>query len=65
VEPLRPNYAGHEGKFVAIDIRSGEIVIADEDFHRLCDRMIAEGVNKTAAIMRVPAKDEPYYRIGV
>lgn len=64
VEPIRTDFTGYEGKFVAIDIRTGVIVMADDDHHRLCDRMIAEKINRTAGITRVPAKGELRVRIG-
>lgn len=61
MEPIRTDFSGYEGKYVAIDLRTGEIVMADDDYNRLADRMIAEKVNRHASIRRVPAPDEPQY----
>jgi hypothetical protein len=30
MEPIRTDFRGHEGQYVAIDARTGKIVIADE-----------------------------------
>jgi hypothetical protein len=30
VEPLRTDFTGYEGKYVAIDARTGEVVLSDE-----------------------------------
>ena len=65
MEPIRVDYTGYEGMFVAIG-KDGEIVLADEDYHRLCDRLLATGLNKGSAVWGpVPRKGEPRYRIGV
>ncbi len=60
MEPIRTDFAGYEGMYVAIDHRTGKIVLADEDLHRLADRMKAEQVTH-AAIRRVPRVGEPQY----
>ncbi len=39
MEPIRTDFAGYEGMYVAIDHRTGKIVMADGDHHRLADRM--------------------------
>jgi hypothetical protein len=31
IEPIRTDFKGYEGKFVALDARTGKIVLADED----------------------------------
>ncbi|MHB1468664.1 MAG: hypothetical protein ACYCU0_05425 [Solirubrobacteraceae bacterium] len=31
MQPIRTDFTGYEGKFVAIDARTGEVVLADED----------------------------------
>ncbi len=60
MEPIRTDFAGYEGLYVAIDHRTGTIVMADEDHHRLADRMKSEQVTH-AAIRRVPRVGEPQY----
>ncbi|MEO7836608.1 MAG: hypothetical protein ABIS21_03070 [Acidimicrobiales bacterium] len=60
MEPIRTDFAGYEGMYVAIDHRTGKIVMADENHHRLADRMKAEKVTH-AAIRRVPRVGEPQY----
>lgn len=57
---IKTDFTGYEGKYVAVDLRTGEIVLADEDHHRLADRMKGKAVTH-AAIRRVPRKDEPQY----
>jgi hypothetical protein len=64
VEPIRTDFRGYEGKFVAVDARTGAIVMADDDYHSLCDRMDEAKLGPSAAITRVPLPDEPRYRIG-
>jgi hypothetical protein len=64
VEPIRTDFSGYEGKFVAIDIRTGVIVLADEDYHELCRRLRETGLNRTAGVTRVPLPDEPTFRLG-
>lgn len=64
MEPIRTDFRGYEGKFVATHLRSGDIVMADEDYHALCDRLIATGLNLQAEVSYVPMADEPRYRIG-
>lgn len=60
MEPIRTDFAGYEGMYVAIDHRTGKIVIADVDHHRLADRMKADRITH-AAIRRVPRAEEPQY----
>jgi hypothetical protein len=36
VEPPRTDFTGYEGKYVAIDVRTGEVVLADEDRTLAC-----------------------------
>ena len=33
MEPIRTDFKGYEGQYVAIDLRTGKIVIADKDPH--------------------------------
>jgi hypothetical protein len=61
-EPIRTDFSGYEGKYVAADLRARQVVMADDDYNQLADRTIAEGVNhRHASIRRVPAPDEPQY----
>lgn len=60
MEPIKTDFAGYEGMYVAVDLRTGRIVMADENHHRLADRMKAERVTH-AAIRRVPRVEEPQY----
>jgi hypothetical protein len=46
---------------MAIDLRTGQAVMADDDYNRLADCMIAEGANRRASIRPVTAPDEPQY----
>ncbi len=61
MEPIRTDFTGYEGKYVAIDLATGEILMADDDYDRLADRMIAEKLNVHAEIYRVRNADEPQY----
>lgn len=60
MEPIKTDFVGYEGMYVAVDLRTGQIVMADEDHHRLADRMKAERITH-AAIRRVPRIEEPQY----
>lgn len=60
MDSIKTDFSGYEGQYVAVDLRTGEIVLADDDHHRLADRMKAEGVTH-AAIRRVPRVGEPQY----
>lgn len=60
MEPIRTDFTGYEGMYVAIDHRTGKIVMADDDHHRLADRVKAEQVTH-AGIRRVPRVGEPQY----
>jgi hypothetical protein len=35
MEPIRTDFRGYEGQYVATDARTGEIVLADKDLHAL------------------------------
>ena len=60
MEPIKTDFAGYEGMYVAVDLRTGQIVMADEDHHKLADRMKAGRITH-AAIRRVPLIEEPQY----
>jgi hypothetical protein len=59
MEPLRTNFTGYEGKYVAIDARTGEVVLADED-----PQVVLEAAKKLDHVSvrgRVPYPSEPQY----
>jgi hypothetical protein len=59
VKSIRTDFTGYEGKYVATDTRTGQVVIADEDLTvvlakvRKLDHVVVGG--------RVPHADEPIY----
>ncbi|MHB1468250.1 MAG: hypothetical protein ACYCU0_14740 [Solirubrobacteraceae bacterium] len=57
MEPIRTDFKGYEGKFVAIDSRTGEIVLADEDPEVVFEQ--AKHRDHTVIGGRVPFADEP------
>jgi hypothetical protein len=59
VRALRTDFTGYEGKYVAIDARTGEIVIADDD-PRVVLRA-AKGRDHVSVRGRVALHDEPQY----
>jgi hypothetical protein len=59
VEPIRTDFKGYEGQFVAIDARTGAIVLADEDPQVVLEQ--AKGRNHVVVHGRVPYANEPLY----
>ena len=59
MKPIRTDFRGYEGQYVAIDARTGEIVIADKDPHVVFEK--ARGRNHIVVHGRVPTVDEPIY----
>ena len=59
MQPIRTDFRGYEGKFVALDARTGEVVLADEDPRVLLEK--AKGRNHIVVRGRVPHPDEPLY----
>jgi hypothetical protein len=57
MEPIRTDFRGYEGKFVALDSRTGKIVIAAEDLESLFE--LAKGRDHIVLGGRVPFADEP------
>ena len=58
-EPLRTDFTGYEGKYVAIDARTGEVVLTDED-----PQVVLEPAKKLDHVPfrgRVPYPSEPHY----
>lgn len=63
MEPIRTDFRGYEGQYVAMDARTGEIVIADEDPKVVFRK--AKGRNHVVVRGRVPYPDEPVpFRLG-
>ena len=59
MKPIRTDFTGYEGKYVAIDARTGEIVIDDPDPRVVFAK--AKGRNHVIVHGRVPTADEPIY----
>jgi hypothetical protein len=59
VKPIRTDFTGYEGKYVAIDARTGKVVIADSDPRVVLEK--AKGRNHVVVRGRVPLADEPLY----
>ena len=57
MEPIRTDFKGYEGKFVELDSRTGEIVLAAEDLEGLFEQ--AKGRDHIVLGGRVPFADEP------
>lgn len=59
MDAVHTDFTGYEGKYVAIDERTGEIVIADEDPKVVLTA--AKGRDHVAVAGRVARTDEPQY----
>jgi hypothetical protein len=59
VESIRTDFTGYEGQFVALDARTGEIVLADKDLLVVLEQ--AKSRNHVVVHGRVPYADEPLY----
>jgi hypothetical protein len=59
MKPIRTDFTGYEGKYVAIDARTGKVVIADSDPRVVLEK--AKGRNHVVVRGRVPFADEPLY----
>ncbi len=59
LEPIRTDFSGYEGMYVAIDRRTGKIVLADNDPHVVLAQ--AKGLKHVVVHGRVPYADEPLY----
>ena len=57
MEPIRTDFKGYEGKFVALDSRTGKIVLAANDLDGLFEQ--AKGLDHIVLGGRVPFVDEP------
>lgn len=58
-KPIRTDFRGYEGQYVAIDARTGDVVIADRDPRVVFEK--ARGRNHVVVHGRVPTADEPIY----
>jgi hypothetical protein len=59
VKPARTDFKGYEGRYVATDTRTGQVVIADENL-----KIVLEKVRELDHVVvggRVPYADEPIY----
>lgn len=59
VKPIRTDFKGYEGKYVATDTRTGQVVIADEDLKVVLNK--ARKLDHVVVGGRVPYADEPIY----
>jgi hypothetical protein len=59
VKPIRTDFKGYEGKYVATDTRTGQVVIADEDLKIVLEK--ARKLDHVVVGGRVPHADEPIY----
>jgi hypothetical protein len=57
MEPLGSDFSGYEGQYVALDWRTGEVVLADADPHVVLRE--AKDRNHVVVQGRVPYPDEP------
>jgi hypothetical protein len=57
MEPIRTDFKGYEGQYVAMDARTGVIVIADKDPRVVLEK--AKGRNHVMVRGRVPYPNEP------
>lgn len=59
VKPIRTDFKGYEGKYVATDTRTGQVVIADEGLKVVLEK--ARKLDHVVVGGRVPHADEPIY----
>ena len=59
VKPIRTDFKGYEGKYVATDARTGQVVIADENLKVVLEK--ARKLDHVVVGGRVPHSDEPIY----
>lgn len=59
MKPIRTDFRGYEGQYVAIDLRTGKVVIANDDPHVVLRE--AKGRDHVVVHGRVPHADEPLY----
>ena len=56
-EPIRTDFTGYEGQYVALDWRTGKVVLADTDPQVVLRE--AKGRDRVVVQGRVPHADEP------
>jgi len=59
VKPTRTDFKGYEGRYVATDTRTGQVVITDEDLKVVLEK--ARELDHVVVGGRVPHADEPTY----
>jgi hypothetical protein len=59
MKPIRTDFRGYEGQYVATDKRTGEVVIADKDLKVVLEK--ARKLDHVVVGGRVPYADEPIY----
>lgn len=59
VKPIRTDFKGYEGKYVATDTRTGQVVIADENLKVVLEK--ARKLDHVVVGGRVPHVNEPIY----
>jgi hypothetical protein len=59
LKSIRTDFKGYEGKYVATDTRTGQVVIADEDLKVVLEK--ARKLDHVVVGGRVPHADEPIY----
>jgi hypothetical protein len=59
VKPIRTDFKGYEGKYVATDTRTGQVVVADESLKVVLEK--ARKLDHVVVGGRVPHADEPIY----
>jgi hypothetical protein len=59
VKPIRTDFKGYEGKYVATDTRTGQVVIADGNLKVVLEK--ARKLDHVVVGGRVPYADEPIY----
>ena len=59
VKPIRTDFKGYEGKYVATDTRTGQVVIAEEDLKVVLEK--ARKLDHVVGGGRVLHADEPIY----
>ena len=62
MDPIRTDFKGYEGQSVAIDARTGDVLLADKDL--LCLFAKAKGRKHVIVHGRVPYADEPVFGGG-
>jgi hypothetical protein len=59
MKPIRTDFSGYEGQYVAVDRRTRQVVIADRDPKVVLEK--ARGRKDVVVVGRVAQADEPIY----